>query len=508
MATSSLGIPRGEVQSLVKLVTSNALLNRQLSTICQVNGLRSTGVKAELQKRIVTLINETAERGDVSQFRDIKRSIDIFKTGSSTSSSGSQPNYYGTSSSATHTSQTSHTMTNYNYSNGHGYGGVGGQRSQTLSHQAFYFKQSPFYEIRSRIGDIKTCEVMTQHRNSVTVTIKASDHPSLSLCLTDPSMRVMVFCAAANTGLQDIAFPHQAELKVNGGEIKANLRGLKNKPGSTRPVDITDQLRLKLPHYANSVEFTYALTNKKFYLVLNICKTVAVDTLVANISRGKRIPKASVILEIAKKAKDSDIVMSSQVVSLKCPLSYMRLSLPCRSTNCSHIQCFDATSYLQLQEQGPQWLCPICNKAAPFDQLAVDEYVKDILAKTSRSVEQVDIEPSGEWRAHGVEEEVKPEPSITPFAVDDDDLVISEVSFIGGDRSTTTPNRSAPFIGTPTTAASRESSTLPRSGSKSNKRPISQVIDLTLSDDDEPAQPPPKRQHYSTNGFGSSLSPY
>ena len=54
MATSSLGIPRGEVQSLVKLVTSNALLNRQLSTICQVNGLRSTGVKAELQKRIVT----------------------------------------------------------------------------------------------------------------------------------------------------------------------------------------------------------------------------------------------------------------------------------------------------------------------------------------------------------------------------------------------------------------------------------------------------------------------
>ena len=99
---------------------------------------------------------------------------------------------------------------------------------------------------------------MTQHRNSITFTIKAADHP----ILTDPSMRVMVFCAAANTGVQEVAFPHQAELKVNGGEIKANLRGLKNKPGSTRPVDITDQLRLKLPHYANLVEFTYALTNK------------------------------------------------------------------------------------------------------------------------------------------------------------------------------------------------------------------------------------------------------
>lgn len=72
----------------------------------------------------------------------------------------------------------------------------------------------------------------------------------------------MVFCAGGNTGTQDIAFPHQSELKVNGGDIKANLRGLKNKIGSTRPVDITDSLRLRPANYTNTVEFTYALTNK------------------------------------------------------------------------------------------------------------------------------------------------------------------------------------------------------------------------------------------------------
>jgi E3 SUMO-protein ligase PIAS1 len=72
----------------------------------------------------------------------------------------------------------------------------------------------------------------------------------------------MVFCAAEGHGKQDIAFPHQSEIKVNGGEIKANLRGLKNKPGSTRPVDITKELRLKVPTYTNNVEMTYALTNK------------------------------------------------------------------------------------------------------------------------------------------------------------------------------------------------------------------------------------------------------
>jgi E3 SUMO-protein ligase PIAS1 len=76
---------------------------------------------------------------------------------------------------------------------------------------------------------------------------------------------------------------------------------------------------------------------------------------------------------VTKKASDPDVVATSQNLSLKCPLSYMRLSRPCRGVNCNHIQCFDATSYLQLQEQGPQWLCPICNKPAPFEHLAIDE---------------------------------------------------------------------------------------------------------------------------------------
>jgi E3 SUMO-protein ligase PIAS1 len=82
----------------------------------------------------------------------------------------------------------------------------------------------------------------------------------------------MVFGAADGHGPQDIAFPHQSEIKVNGGEVKANLRGLKNKPGSTRPVDITKDLRLNgTVTYANTVEMTYALTTKassKFFLNL------------------------------------------------------------------------------------------------------------------------------------------------------------------------------------------------------------------------------------------------
>lgn len=82
---------------------------------------------------------------------------------------------------------------------------------------------------------------------------------------TDSTIRVMVYCAA-DTGLNqytksDVAFPHQVELKVNLDEVKANLRGLKNKPGTTRPADITDHIRKK-PGYPNQVVITYALTQK------------------------------------------------------------------------------------------------------------------------------------------------------------------------------------------------------------------------------------------------------
>lgn len=99
----------------------------------------------------------------------------------------------------------------------------------------------------------------------MSITLKGQDKCLLDTKVgEDSSMRVMVFCAGGNVGLQDVAFPYQSELKVNSGDVKANLRGLKNRPATTRPVDITHLLRLRPATYQNVVEFTYALTQKVF----------------------------------------------------------------------------------------------------------------------------------------------------------------------------------------------------------------------------------------------------
>lgn len=193
---------------------------------------------------------------------------------------------------------------------------------------------------------------------------------------------------------------------------------------------------------------------------------------------------------------------TSTVLSLKCPLSYTRIRTPCRGIGCNHIQCFDATSYLQLQEQGPQWICPICNNSATFDNLAIDEYVRNIL-ETTDSTEQVTIEPDGQWTTQTTEAPLKKSrvshanPSVD---LEDDVSVVTDnpsynnEGFGGTSHAYSTPSRSFMNDRTPS-SGSREPSSAPRSTGR--KRPVAEVIDLTISsdEDDAPIIRPTKKQN-------------
>ena len=57
----------------------------------------------------------------------------------------------------------------------------------------------------------------------------------------------------------------------------------------------------------------------------------------------------------------------------------MRMRLPCRSSQCDHLQCFDAANYLMMNEKKDKWQCPVCNQTAPFDTLMLDGYFTEIL---------------------------------------------------------------------------------------------------------------------------------
>ncbi|KAL8944400.1 MAG: hypothetical protein Q9216_000451 [Gyalolechia sp. 2 TL-2023] len=160
------------------------------------------------------------------------------------------------------------------------------------------FKDSPFYTVLKPLTAVQECKVREATRDQAECKITLESDVTDKLT-TDPSLRVMVFCASepiSHFSKVDIAFPHQVELKVNMDEVKANLRGLKNRPGSTRPADITTLLR-KRANYENSLSLTYALTHKKFYFVVNLVKQNSVEELVSKLKSGKSISREQVIRE-------------------------------------------------------------------------------------------------------------------------------------------------------------------------------------------------------------------
>ena len=54
-------------------------------------------------------------------------------------------------------------------------------------------------------------------------------------------------------------------------------------------------------------------------------------------------------------------------MSLLCPITFKRMTLPARGIDCVHIQCFDLESYLKCNSEKLVWKCPVCNKIAPLE---------------------------------------------------------------------------------------------------------------------------------------------
>jgi len=95
---------------------------------------------------------------------------------------------------------------------------------------------------------------------------------------------------------------------------------------------------------------------------------------------------------------DNEIEQVSLKVSLRCPLSLMRIKNPVRGDECQHIECFDLGSYLSVNQNHPSFECPICSSPVMFDDIIVDSYFAKILNEvTDDEVDEVIILPNGNY---------------------------------------------------------------------------------------------------------------
>ncbi|KAL7268210.1 E3 SUMO-protein ligase pli1 [Rhizina undulata] len=467
-----------EAAALLKIVHSS-LIVKQLQTVLKAEGQPASGLKNSLQRRLAAHIEQLANKGDVEALQRIKARIYETQKPSSPSRTNTPSASYTVANNLSNSIMATMNQPLFNQSSGAPY-------ASHIPSLRIHFRESPFYTVLTALSKIEQCPVMATHRNQVKTIVSLSTTQVQQLN-SDKSYRCMVYCATidgmtAITKDTDIAFPHQVELRVNDNQVQGlNLRGLKNRPGSTRPADITDSLT-KRANYRNEVTLTYALTQKKFAFLVNLVRLESVEKLVDRLRAGDYIAKENVIADMVKKNEDSDLVATSTIMSLKCPLSTLRIDLPVRSKMCTHMQCFDATSFLQLQQQAPTWTCPACNKAISFNLLVVDRYFGDILESTPKSVESVVIDVDGRWS-------VAAQASNTPMPESSDDEDDREIVEISDKQVSKVKQETSPQSASPIPINGEPLPFGDRAGGVSHKRPVSQVIDLTLSDDEEPVRP-------------------
>lgn len=381
------------------------------------------------------------------------------------------------------------------------------------------FHPSPFYELVMNLTNVHGLQafgpVTTSSRCNVNIPVQLSQQNADEI---RHGLRAILYCAEGTTsGTHHVAFPQQIEVRVNGKSVSANLRGLKNKPGTTRPLDVTDYLD-KTPGSKNNIMITYALSQKRYLAIVKLVRKRSPEDLVSQIKARLQISKQAVLDRLQKDNEDDDLIATSAIMSLKCPASTLRIVTPIRSQFCKHNQCYDAISFLQLQEQAPTWTCPVCSRKIEFTDLAIDKYVEEVLNSVPRDVEAVEIDPMGRWT---VPEPKEPEPRMKRDRDSDDDddddsendvsiLDTAPLSFRSSTNGLLTPSTShthhhhnptarPTHLSTPKSLSSEplaNSAARPNGGS-GTKRPAPVTIDLTLSDDDDVRPPPPKRHQTS-----------
>lgn len=263
------------------------------------------------------------------------------------------------------------------------------------------FQETPFYKLQKVLGEpVSIVVTLRDVARKSTIRFQLTEDEIKGLQNSTYTVLLMSATASELSAFQYsvLQYPQQLEIRVNSNLMQVNVRGLKNKPGTARAPDLTKMMNLH-PHSTNMVEITTQDVQQPFTMMVYLVQPVKMEDIVKEIESRSVISKESTIQKIIDENNDDDVQTISTVLSLKCPLSYCRITMPVRSMYCDHIECFDALSFLMLQQQATTWTCPICNKALKYAALAVDEYLQEILQKTAAyDIDEIEISENGDWK--------------------------------------------------------------------------------------------------------------
>ncbi|XP_073812079.1 E3 SUMO-protein ligase Su(var)2-10 isoform X3 [Musca autumnalis] len=288
------------------------------------------------------------------------------------------------------------------------------------------------------------------------------------------------FCLLETSCEQEDCFPPSVSVKVNNklcqlpNVIPTNRPNVEPKR-PPRPVNVTSNVKLS-PTVTNTITVQWCPDYTRGYCiaVYLVKKLTSAQLLQRMKQKGVKPADYTRALIKEKLTEDADCEIATTMlkVSLNCPLGKMKMSIPCRASTCSHLQCFDASLYLQMNERKPTWNCPVCDKPAVYDNLVIDGYFQEVLASNLLKPDDTEIQlhKDGSWSTHSLRNEGQ--------VLDTPTKPVEKVEVISDDIELITTEDVKPVKPAPTSVAA-----------SANEQPSSttnsETVDLTLSDSDD-----------------------
>lgn len=362
----------------------------ELKNVCRSIGLPISGRKTELQDRLSSFLMAPSRAGMNDPFRIPAVNILVKKAGA-----GDPVPKFETLLHALATGSFMHPV-----ATGHQDASalIGNNRLAGKPH--LRFQQSPFYNLKRLVGSESAPEAPSK-RGVANISFKLVEE-EMKLLKSSPKIKLYVFCGINNSfGASNdipIQFPLRNEIKFNGIQIKDNVHGLKNKIGTAKPADLTPYINW--PPKSNLLQLVYAFTKDDHMVYVYLVELIETEELLQKTLSSPKIVRPATLQYIKQtlsEEEDEDMMTTSTVMSLQCPISYSRMKYPVKSIHCSHLQCFDAQWFIESQRQIPTWQCPVCQKQIRIEDLAICEFVQEIISSTDEEVEQVEISKDGSW---------------------------------------------------------------------------------------------------------------
>ncbi|KAI3961562.1 hypothetical protein MKW92_032756 [Papaver armeniacum] len=208
----------------------------------------------------------------------------------------------------------------------------------------------------------------------------------------EATIREKIRLFVAQTGNVDtsscLITPQQANFLLNGKGIRRRIiNSLDNRPQI--PTNVTAMVK-----YGTNLLQAVGHFNGNYTIIVAFTSEASIDT--PDLQHYAR-PLSAV------NSLDSGIVKGVSRISLNCPISSRRISVPAKGRLCEHQQlilqqCFDYANYIKINSRRPSWRCPQCSQSVCYTDIYIDQHTVEVLKGVGENVVDVIISADGSWK--------------------------------------------------------------------------------------------------------------